>query len=150
MTGTRRLPGLLFALLTLLLVQAVQAREMVSVARAEINMRSGPGTGHDVTWMLTRGYPLQVLGRKGQWLRVRDFESDEGWVFRSLTGKVPHYVVKAKVANLRSAPSMRGRIVGKAGYGEVLRTLAHRDGWARVRNEDGLVGWVARRLLWGW
>lgn len=150
MTGTRRLPGLLFALLMLLVMQAVQAREMVSVARPEINMRSGPGTGHEVTWMLTRGYPLQVVGRKGPWLRVRDFEHDEGWVYRSLTGRTPHHVVKAKVANIRSAPGTRSRIVGKATYGEVLRTLARRDGWTKVRNESGLVGWVARRLLWGW
>lgn len=150
MTGTRRLPGVVFALLMLLLMQAAQAREMVSVARPEIHLRSGPGTGHEVTWILSRGYPLQVLARQGRWLRVRDFESDEGWVFRSLTGKVPHYVVKVKVANVRSAPDTCSRIVARAGYGEVLRTLAHRNGWARVRNDRGLAGWVARRLLWGW
>lgn len=150
MAGTRRLPGVVFALLMLLLMQAAQAREMVSVARPEIHLRSGPGTGHEVTWILSRGYPLQVLARQGRWLRVRDFESDEGWVFRSLTGKVPHYVVKVKVANVRSAPDTRSRIVARAAYGEVLRTLAHHDGWARVRNDRGLVGWVARRLLWGW
>ncbi|RPH62735.1 MAG: peptide-binding protein [Burkholderiales bacterium] len=150
MTGIRRLQGLLFALLLLLLIPAVQAREMVSVARDEINMRSGPGTGHAITWQLSRGYPLQVVGRKGQWLRVRDFENDEGWVFRSLTNKTPHYVVRSKIVNIRSAPGTHGRIVGKAGYGEVLRTLARRGDWVRIRQESGATGWVARRLLWGW
>lgn len=150
MTGTRRLPAFVLALLMLLVMQAVQAREMVSIVRPDVNLRSGPGTRHEVVWILGRGYPLEVLARKGQWLQVRDFEGDEGWVHRSLAGRQPHVVVRAKVANLRSAPGTRSRIVGKAGYGEVLRTLAHRDGWARVRNEDGLVGWVARRLLWGW
>lgn len=150
MTGTTRLHGLLFALLLLLLIPAAQAREMVSVARDEINMRSGPGTGHEVIWQLSRGYPLQVLGRKGRWLRVRDFENDEGWVYRSLTGKRQHYVVKSKIVNIRSAPGTRSRIVGKAEYGEVLRTLENRKDWVKVRRDGGPVGWVARRLLWGW
>lgn len=153
MTGTRRLPAFatfILALLSLLFVQAAQAREMVSIARPEVNLRSGPGTSHEVTWILGRGYPLEVLARKGQWLRVRDFESDEGWVHRSLTGKTPHVVVKAKVANIRSAPDLRSRIVGKAGYGEVLRTLARRADWIRIRSDSGQVGWIARRLTWGW
>jgi len=100
------------------------------------------------TWIYRK--TLEVLARKGQWLRVRDFESDEGWVHRSLTGKTPHVVVKTKVANIRSAPDLRSRIVGKAGYGEVLRTLARRADWIRIRSDSGQVGWIARRLTWGW
>lgn len=150
MTGTRRLPAFVFALLMLGFMQAVQARDMVSIARPDVNLRTGPGTRHEVVWILGRGYPLEVLARKGQWLQVRDFEGDEGWVHRSLAGRRPHVVVRAKVANLRSAPGTRSRIVGKAGYGEVLRTLARRGDWIRVRSEGGVVGWVARRLTWGW
>ncbi|MCD6681951.1 MAG: SH3 domain-containing protein [Burkholderiaceae bacterium] len=127
-----------------------QSRQMVSVDRPEINMRTGPGTGHDSVWLLSRGYPLQVLGRKGKWLQVKDFENDRGWVYRPLTDRTPHFVVKTKVANIRKGPSTRTRIVGKAEYGDVLRTLAHKGDWAKIRDADGLVGWVARRLLWGW
>jgi SH3-like domain-containing protein len=151
MVGMRRLPGIFCTLLLAFLsMQPVQAREMVSVARPEINMRSGPGTGHEVVWLLSRGYPLQVLGRKGEWLRVRDFENDQGWIHRSLAGRTPHFVVKTKVVNIRSAPDTGSRIVGRAEYGDVLRTLARRGDWARIRHENGTVGWAARRLLWGW
>lgn len=129
---------------------ALQAREMVSVARAQINMRAGAGTQHDTLWTLTRGYPLEVTGRQGQWLKVRDFENDAGWVYRPLVGKTPHVVVKSRVANLRNAPGTRSRILGKADHGEVLRTLEHRNDWVRVQREGGRKGWIARRLLWGW
>lgn len=129
---------------------ALQAREMVSVARAQINMRAGAGTQHNTLWTLTRGYPLEVTGRQGQWLKVRDFENDAGWVYRPLVGKTPHVVVKSRVANLRNAPGTRSRILGKADHGEVLRTLEHRNDWVRVQREGGRKGWIARRLLWGW
>ncbi len=138
------------ALLLPLWGHTVQAREMVSVDRAEINMRAGAGTGHATLWALIRGYPLVVTGRKGQWLKVRDFENDTGWVYGPLIGNKPHHVVKARVANIRCAPSTRSRVVGKAERGEVLRTIERRSSWVKVQQEGGLKGWVASRLVWGW
>lgn len=150
MTVVRMFPVLLLTLWLLAPSGWAQAREMVSIDRPEANMRAGAGTRHPVLWVLSRGYPLAVTGRAGNWLKVRDFENDQGWVHRSLTGRKPHLVVRTRVANLRSAPSTNARIVGQAGYGEVLRTVEHRRGWAKVRKDGGLVGWVSRRLLWGW
>jgi SH3-like domain-containing protein len=126
------------------------AQTMVSVARDTVNMRAGAGTRHAVQWQLARGYPLRVLAHRGGWLQVEDFEGDRGWVLARLTGRTPHTVVKVSRANLRSAPGTRARVVGRIGYGEVLRTLERRPGWLRVRDGEGRTGWMARRLVWGW
>ena len=126
------------------------AQRMVSVTGSVVNMREGPGLRSPVLWELTRGYPLQVVGSKGSWLHVRDFENDRGWVSRSLTARTPYHVVKVPVANLRSGPGLKNKVVGRATYGEVLRTRAQRAGWVRVQRDGGQTGWVARRLLWGW
>jgi SH3-like domain-containing protein len=123
---------------------------MISVAGEEINMRSGPGTRFEARWTLIRGYPLRVIGRRGPWIKVMDFEGDRGWVFRSLTGRTPHHIVKARGANLRARPSTRSRILGRLDYGDILRTLGRRAGWVHVQQWDGTRGWVARGLLWGW
>ncbi len=159
-TGQRRLGlevgrrhlGLLLALLLLLLGPALSAHaiEMVSVDRPKINMRSGPGTNHSILWELGQGYPLMVIGRQGNWLRVRDFEGDRGWVYRPLVGRAPHLVVKEKIVNIRSGPGTRFRVVGQAKYGVVLRTLERGSGWVKVQHENGLSGWISRTLLWGW
>lgn len=129
---------------------AAQAAEMVSVRSKVLNMRSGPGARHATQWQLQRGFPLAVIGRQGNWLKVRDFENDTGWVAGKLTGDKPHHIVKSSVANLRSGPGSRYHLVGKAQYGEVLRTLEKRASWVRVQRGDGSKGWVARSLLWGW
>jgi len=124
--------------------------EMVSIKGSVVNMRSGPGTHTDVLWQLERGYPLQVLQRKGGWLQVRDFENDKGWVARALTGQTPHHIVKAEVANIRSGPGTGYRIVGKAERYDLMRTRGARSGWVRVESGAGVSGWMSKRLLWGW
>lgn len=133
-----------------LMASAVQAREKVSIVRDNVNMRAGPGTRTEALWALTRGYPLEVVGQRGSWIKVSDFEQDQGWVLRSLTQRTPHHIVKAKVANLRSAPNTQSRVLGKAHYGDVMRTLERRNGWVKVRHDNGRTGWVAQRLVWGW
>lgn len=128
---------------------AARAQTMVSIDGSTVNMREGPSTRSTVLWELRRGYPLQVTQRRGNWLAVKDFEGDTGWVARSLTARVPHHVVKSKVANVRSGPGTGYRIVGRAEYGELMRTREKRDGWVRVERDQGASGWIAKRLLWG-
>lgn len=132
------------------LVLAQPQASMVSVKVETANMRQGPGTGTAVLWQLHHGYPLQVVDRRNTWIKVRDFEGDEGWVSRRLTGRTAHHVVKVPTANLRGGPGTGHRIVGKAEYGELLRTLERRGDWVHVRRADQQKGWIARRLLWGW
>lgn len=128
---------------------AANAQSMVSVKGSTLNMREGPGTHTAVLWELKQGYPLQITERKGSWVRVRDFEGDTGWVARSLTGNTPHHVVKSRVANLRAGPGTQHRIVGRLEYGELLRTREKRADWVRVERSEGVSGWIAKRLLWG-
>ncbi len=146
---TRQLLIMAGLCLATLSTNLAQAQSMVSVKGSTLNMREGPGTHTAVLWELKQGYPLQITGRKGSWVRVRDFEGDTGWVARSLTGNSPHHVVKSRVANLRSGPGTQHRIVGKVEYGELLRTREKRADWVRVERSEGVSGWIAKRPLWG-
>lgn len=142
--------ALITTALCLMALSSAAAQTMVSIKGSVVNMREGPGTNRQVLWELERGYPLQVLKRQGRWMLVRDFENDRGWVARSLVGRMPHHLVKSRVANVRRGPGTGHAIVGKASYGELLRTVGKRGSWVKVRRENGQVGWIVERLLWGW
>ncbi|MDM7944502.1 MAG: SH3 domain-containing protein [Hydrogenophaga sp.] len=146
---TRQLLIMAGLCLAALSTSMAQAQSMVSVKGSTLNMREGPGTHTPVLWELKRGYPLQITQRKGSWVQVRDFEGDTGWVARSLTGSTPHHVVKSRVANLRSGPGTQHRILARVEYGELLRTREKRADWVRVERSEGVSGWIAKRLLWG-
>lgn len=150
MTVCIRHHALIFGLLICLSPAAVLAQPMVSVDRPVLNMRSGAGTDKPVLWALAQGFPLQVLDKEGPWLKVKDFEGDLGWVYQPLVGKKAHVIVRATVANVRSAPNLRSPIRGKVQYGEVLRTLEKKKAWVRVQRQSGTQGWIYKPLVWGW
>lgn len=147
MSGTYRI--LLFCLL-FVMIPVVSAAKMVSVAENEVNLRSGPAEENEVLWVLDKGFPLQVIKSQGQWLKVRDFENDVGWLYAPLASPTPHVIVKSKLANIRSGPGEKYKLTGQARHGVVFRTLERTKNWIKVQHESGKTGWVARRVLWGW
>ena len=141
---------LCLGLVFLLLVTSTAHAEMVSIGRAKAKMRSGPGENYPVKWELGVGYPLKVVSRQGNWLKVTDFENDGGWVNAKQVGKKPHMIVEDKKAIIRKGPGENQRVVGNANRGVVLRTIKHKKEWVQVKHESGLTGWVRRDTLWGW
>jgi SH3-like domain-containing protein len=150
-----------FRILFLLLIAAWPACglaagiTMVSVAGEKVNLRKGPSTEYPIIWELGKGFPLRVIGSQGNWLKVSDFESDVGWVYKDLVSKKPHLIVKSNNnskarINIRSGPGTNYKVVGMAEYGVVLQTLQRGNSWVKVKHETGLTGWVKRSLLWGW
>ncbi|MCU0942306.1 MAG: SH3 domain-containing protein [Hydrogenophaga sp.] len=149
-TAARRFRRPLLAIALSVSTLGAWAQTMVSVSGSTVNMRERPSLDAAVLWELQRGYPLEVTERRGNWLAVRDFEGDTGWVARSLTGDEPHHIVKSKTLNLRNGPGTDRSIVAELQRGELLKTLEKRRDWVRVERASGETGWVSRRLVWGW
>ena len=132
--------------------ESVAAR-MVAVKNNNVNMRSGPGLKKKVLWKLSTGFPLKVLKKSGKWLKVKDFEGTVGWVHKDVVNRTGHMIVKAQKntngkINIRSKPSTKSKVVAKAYYGVVFRTLQQQKEWVKVRHNT-VTGWVKRSLLWG-
>lgn len=146
--GTSFLVVVFLALTAFFLAAGSVAAKMVAVKNENVNMRSGPSLQSRVLWKLGKGFPLKVLRRKGNWYRVQDFEGETGWVHRNVVNRTGHMIVKKQKINIRSKPTTGSRIVAKANYGVVFRTLRQKNGWAKVRHEN-ITGWIKRTLLWG-
>ncbi len=141
-------------LLSLIFSASTALAKMVSVVGDNVNLRSGPGTKYSVKWKYGSGFPLKVVQEKGGWLKVEDFEGDTGWLYQQLTSRTGHMIVKVhknenKKVNIRNGPGTKHPVVGKAYYGVVFKTIKQQNGWAQVKHDSGLEGWIKRSLLWG-
>ena len=148
--------SLVFSLILIVLLCASSvSAEMTSVKGDKINLRKGPGTKYSILWEYGDGYPLQVVKKQGNWVKTRDFEKDTGWIHRSLLNYDPHVIVKVNRSsngkiNIRKGPSTSNKVVGKAQYGVVFKTIKRKSGWINIEHESGLKGWVKESLLWGY
>ncbi len=125
------------------------AAEYVSVKKDNVNIRTGPGTKNPVSMELFSGYPLKVLKRQGEWIKIADFENDSGWIHNSLVTKGDTVIINAKKSvNMRSGPSTKSSIVADIERGVVLTRISRKGKWTQVRHSGGAVGWVYSPLIW--
>lgn len=143
-------PGkiLLWTVIGALLAVSVAAAERMAIVSDIANIRSGPGTEHDILWQVYQNYPIEVIEKQGAWYRFRDFEGDIGWIHSSLVEKVATVITKAPKCNVRSGPGTHHDIAFTVVDGISFRLLERKGDWLHVRHADGDSGWIYRSLVW--
>lgn len=48
------------------------------------NVRKGPGTQHEIHFIIDDGIPFKVLGRENAWIHIEHADGDQGWIHKSL------------------------------------------------------------------
>ncbi|MBA3007135.1 MAG: SH3 domain-containing protein [Proteobacteria bacterium] len=123
--------------------------ETVSVKSDGINVRTGPSTDDQIAMELFQGYPLKIVEKKGDWLKISDFENDSGWIHKTLVGPGNTLIVNAQnTINMRSEPSTNSAIVANIERGVVLTKISSKGDWVKVKHAKGTEGWIHKTLLW--
>lgn len=140
---------LVLSLFVLCLTAPCLAADYVSVNKDGANIRSAPDTKKDLLWEVFKDFPLQVVKRQKEWIQVKDFEGDQGWIYANLvSSKEKRVIVKANTANMRSEPNKEAKVVATVKYGVVFTPLEKKGEWLKVKHEDGTSGWISNTLVW--
>ncbi len=139
-------PAIISALCILCSTAALAER--LTVESDIANIRSGPGTNHDIIWNVEKYHPLFILEKSGNWYRFRDFEGDEGWVHNSLLGKTPAVITIKDTCNIRSGPGTNNTIVFSVEKGIPFKNLKKQENWIQIEHADGDQGWIHQSLVW--
>lgn len=135
-------------LLCFTLPSTLYAEGRLSVQKPTVHVRSGPGTQYPILWDAELNYPVQVLEEKDKWVRFRDFEGYEGWIYRSLLAKTETVVVKRGKVNVRSGPGTNHDVAFLVEKGVPFKVLTRKDDWIKIQHADGDQGWIKRDLVW--
>jgi len=136
---TRSLPlrsCLAAALAVGLAASVAAAGSSVRVRVETANVREGPGTKYDLLWTVGRDFPLEVIARRGSWLKTRDFLDSEGWIFAPLTAAGPAAIVQVDEARVRSGPGLSYQVRFLAAWGEAFPVLSHEGEWVEIDHPD--------------
>jgi SH3-like domain-containing protein len=135
-------------LLLIIVFAGVANAERLAVSAPVANIRSGPGTSHDVLWKVEQYFPVFVIEKSGEWYRFEDFEGDKGWVHRSLVGNIPAVITKSDTCNIRSGPGTGHPVILTVEKGIPFKVLEREDNWIHVEHADGDKGWIHKSLVW--
>lgn len=137
------------AVIALFLFSAtVSFAETIYVEKNNARFRVGPGTNYQILWESPRYTPLEYLAKYKDWYAVRDHEGDVAWVNKQVIGKGAAAIVTNKKANIRKGPGTNTRIVFFVEKGYLFKVTGKKDGWLKIKADDGDEGWVLGKLVW--
>ena len=135
-----------------LIIAAVPAvgAEFRSTADTATVFYDAPSNKARPLFVVSRGYPVEIMVTLSGWTKVRDADGSIVWVDeRALTPKRT-VVVKSRVAEVRAAPDDFARVAFKVAQGVLLELVeVMPSGWIRIRHADGGTGFVRADDIWG-
>jgi SH3-like domain-containing protein len=134
--------------LLIVLLAGVASAERLAISAPVANIRSGPGTDHDVIWKVQKYFPLRVIEKSGEWYHFQDFEGDRGWVHQSLVGKISTVITNNDACNIRSGPGTSHKIILTVEKGIPFKVLKREGSWIHIEHADGDKGWIHKSLVW--
>lgn len=122
--------------------------ERLAVIDSIANIRSGPSIKNKIIWKIEKDHPLEIIEKKGSWYHFRDFEKDEGWIHKSLLGKIKTVITSKDKCNIRTGPGTRYKIILTVEKGIPFKVLKRQKGWIKISHADGDQGWIHNSLVW--
>jgi SH3-like domain-containing protein len=122
----------------------------VSLKVSQANLRTGPNIRYPIIFVYLQKYePFQVIGEFENWKKVRDYDGEEGWLFKSALSNKKYAVIDTKsIINLYEKPSEQTNIVAKIEPKVRVMVQKCEAEWCKIK-KDGVEGWVVKKSLWG-
>ena len=128
---------------------ACLAADFRSVAESAAVLYDAPSAKSKKLYVVSQGYPVEVVVVVEGWTKVRDASGDLTWIESKHLAEKRTVLVKAPVAQVRESADDNAPVVFQAQQHVLLELLEVAGGWLRVRHRDGQAGFVRVALVWG-
>lgn len=122
--------------------------EILTVQVPSAKVRSGPNPTSDVLWRVEQNHPIDIIEKKGEWYRFRDFEGDEGWINKSVLGLIPAVIIKKDKTNIYISPDAKSKVAFTVEKGIPFKVLSTKGQWIEIQHADGDKGWIMKSVAW--
>ena len=123
----------------------------------DVNMREKATKDSKVKGLLKEGSKVKILSELNGWYKVENSDGKQGWLYgqfinfseEEIQNAKDEEVENAKAVsgtvtenlNFRKGPSRDEEIISVHERGSKIEILSESDGWYKVKNSDGEVGW---------
>ena len=128
---------------------AGSAAEFRSVAENAAILYDAPSAKSKKLFVVSHGYPFEVVVVVEGWSKVRDASGELTWVESKHLADRRTVLVKAPLAQVREAADDNAPVVFQAQQNVLLDLLEVAGAWLRIRHRDGQAGYVRVTQVWG-
>ena len=101
-------------------------------------------------FVVSKGYPLEVIAQTDAWVKVRDAAGALTWIERRRLAERRTVLVTAPAAEAHQRPDDAAPVSFVAAKDVALDYVdGAPDGWVHVRHADGADGYLHAAALWG-
>jgi SH3-like domain-containing protein len=149
--GTGRLTHAVAAAAAIFWIGALPcaAADFRSVSENAAVLYDAPSAKAKKLYVVSHGYPLEIVVVVEGWSKVRDASGDLMWIESRHLADRRTVLVKVPLAQVRDAADDSAPVAFQAEQHVVLELLEVTGGWLRVRHRDGQAGYVRVAQVWG-
>jgi SH3-like domain-containing protein len=126
------------------------AADFRSVAENAAVLYDAPSAKAKKLYVVSHGYPVEVLVVVEGWSKVRDAAGEMTWIQSKQLSDARTVMVRTPLAQVREAADDNAPVAFQAQQNVLLELLeVASGGWLRVRHRDGQSGYVRVAQIWG-
>ena len=121
----------------------------LSLKNNKVNLRQGPSFEYPVILTYKKKYlPILILDKSETWRKIKDFESNSGWIHVSQLSKKKSAINKKNNSVLYKKPTIYSKPIAKLEIGRLVLIKKCQTKWCKITS-GGFKGWVFKSSLWG-
>ena len=121
----------------------------LSLKNNKVNLRQGPSFEYPIKLTYKKKYlPILILGKSETWRKIKDFESNSGWIHVSQLSKQKSAINKKNNSVLYKKPTIYSEPIAKLEIGRLVLIKKCQTKWCKITS-GGFKGWVFKSSLWG-
>ena len=121
----------------------------LSLKNNEVNLRLGPSFEYPIKLIYKKKYlPVIILDRSENWRKIKDFESNSGWVHISQLSKRQTAINNKNNSILFKKPTIYSKPVARLESGRLVLIKKCNLKWCKITSGN-FKGWIKKNYLWG-
>ena len=121
----------------------------LSLKNNKVNLRQGPSFEYPIKLTYKKKYlPILILDKSETWRKIKDFESNSGWIHVSQLSKKKSAINKKNNSVLYKKPTIYSKPIAKLEIGRLVLIKKCQAKWCKITS-GGFSGWVYKNSLWG-
>ena len=121
----------------------------LSLKNNEVNLRLGPSFEYPIKLIYKKKFlPVIILDRSENWRKIKDFESNSGWVHISQLSKRKTAINNKNNSILFKKPTIYSKPVARLESGRLVLIKKCNLKWCKITSGN-FKGWIKKNYLWG-